>query len=426
MAKMSIIRNGDDCVEIKRDYYLQKLIDRKNNHLIKIITGIRRCGKSYLLNYLFKNYLLDSGVKENHIIMIALDDNMNSDLLDTKKLREYINEKVIDNDLYYILLDEIQLVDNFERLLNGLLRQENLDIYVTGSNSKFLSSDIITEFRGRGDEIRVYPLSFKEFYSNYEGSREEAWIEYYTYGGLPLVLSYSKEEDKMQYLESQKQNVYLNDVIERNNIQNKEDLEKLIEVIASSIGSLTNPLKLSKTFKSYNKNTLLTDKTIYNYLLYFEDAFIIEKALRYDIKGKKYIDTPYKYYFTDIGIRNAFLDFRQQEENHIMENIIYIELKRRGFKVDVGVVEVRDKNGRKQYEIDFIANKGNNKFYIQSALNIDTKEKREQEEKSFMNVNDFFKKIIIVKDNIKRWRDDKGIVIMGITDFLLDEDSLNY
>ena len=413
-------------MEIKRDYYLQKLIDRKNNHLVKIITGIRRCGKSYLLNHLFKNYLLNNGVDDSHIIMVALDDNMNSDLLDTKKLREYINEKVIDNDLYYILLDEIQLVDNFERLLNGLLRQENLDIYVTGSNSKFLSSDIITEFRGRGDEIRVYPLSFKEFYSNYEGSREEAWIEYYTYGGLPLVLSYSKEEDKMQYLESQKQNVYLNNVIERNKVQNKEELEKLIEVIALSIGSLTNPLKLSKTFKSYNKNTLLTDKTIYNYLLYFEDDFIIEKALRYDIKGKKYTRTPYKYYFTDIGIRNAFLDFRQQEENHIMENIIYIELKRRGFKVDVGVVEVRDKNGRKQYEIDFIANKGNNKFYIQSALNIDTKEKREQEEKSFMNVNDFFKKIIIVKDNIKRWRDDKGIVIMGITDFLLDEDSLNY
>lgn len=270
--------------------------------------------------------------------MIFLDDNMNSDLLDTKKLREYINEKVIDNDLYYILLDEIQLVDNFERWLNGLLRQENLDIYVTGSNSKFLSSDIITEFRGRCDEIRSYPLSFKEFYSNYDGRKEDAWIEYYTYGGLPLVLSYSKEEDKMQYLESQKQNVYLNDVIERNNIQNKEELEKLIEVISSSISSLTNPLKLSKTFKSYNKNTLLTDKTIYNYLSYFEDAFIIEKTLRYDIKGKKYTLTPYKYYFTDIGIRNAFLDFRQQEENHIMENIIYIEFKRRGFKVDVGVV----------------------------------------------------------------------------------------
>ena len=413
-------------MEIKRDYYLQKLIDRKNNHLIKIITGIRRCGKSYLLNHLFKNYLLDNGVSSNHIIMIALDDDGNSDLLDSKNLRKYIDDKILDDDLYYILLDEIQMVPNFEGLLNGLLRKENLDIYVTGSNSKFLSSDIITEFRGRGDEIRVYPLSFKEFYSSYDGSKEEAWIEYYTYGGLPLIMSYTKEEDKMNYLDMQKDNVYLNYVIERNNIKNKEELEKLIEIISSSIGSLTNPLKLARTFKSYNKNTLLTDKTIYNYLSYFEDAFIIEKTLRYDIKGKKYIDTPYKYYFTDIGIRNAFLNFRQQEENHIMENIIYIELKRRGFKVDVGVVEARDKDGRKQYEIDFIANKGNNKFYIQSVLNIDTKEKREQEEKSFMYVNDFFKKIIIVKDNIKRWRDDKGIVIMGITDFLLDEDSLNY
>ena len=413
-------------MEIKRDLYLQKLIDRKNNHLIKIITGIRRCGKSYLLNHLFKNYLVESGVNNDHIIMIALDDDENSELLDSKILRQYINDKVVDDDLYYVLLDEIQLVPNFEGLLNGLLRKENLDIYVTGSNSKFLSSDIITEFRGRGDEIRVYPLSFKEFYSNYNGSKEEAWIEYYTYGGLPLVMSYIKEEDKMQYLEVQKQNVYLNDVIERYNVQNKQELEQLIEIISSSIGSLTNPLKLAKTFKSYNKNTLLTDKTIYNYLSYFEDAFIIEKALRYDIKGKKYIETPYKYYFTDIGIRNAFLNFRQQEENHIMENIIYIELRRRGFKVDVGVVEVRNKDEKKQYEIDFIANKGNNKYYIQSALNIDTKEKREQEEKSFMNVNDFFKKIIIVKDNIKRWRDDKGIVIMGITDFLLDENSLDY
>ena len=413
-------------MEIKRDYYLQKLIDRKNNNLIKIITGIRRCGKSYLLNHLFKNYLLDSGVKEDHIIMIAFDDEENEKLLNPKILRQYIKEKMLDNDLYYLLLDEIQLVQNFEGVLNGLLRKDNLDIYVTGSNSKFLSSDIITEFRGRGDEIRVYPLSFKEFYSNYNGEKDEAWNEYYTYGGLPLVMNYTKEEDKMNYLEMQKDNVYLNDVIERNNIKNKEDLEKLIEIISSSIGSLTNPLKLANTFKSANKNTLITDKTIYNYLSYFEDAFIIEKALRYDIKGKKYIDTPYKYYFTDIGIRNAFLNFRQQEENHIMENIIYIELKRRGFKVDVGMVEVRNKEGRRQYEIDFIANKGNNKFYIQSALNIDTKEKREQEEKSFMNVNDFFKKIIIVKDNIKRWRDDKGIVIMGITDFLLDEDSLNY
>ena len=418
------VKNSEwsDSVEIKRDFYLQKLIDRKNNHLIKIVTGIRRCGKSYLLNHLFKNYLLDSGVDDSHIIMIALDDDENSDLLDSKKLRQYINEKILDNDLYYLLLDEIQLVSNFEGLLNGLLRKENLDIYVTGSNSKFLSSDIITEFRGRGDEIRVYPLSFKEFYSNYDGSKEEAWVEYYTYGGLPLIMSYLKEEDKMHYLEMQKDNVYLNDVIERNHIKNKDDIEKLIEIISSSIGSLTNPLKLANTFKSYNKNTLLTDKTIYNYLSYFEDAFIIEKALRYDIKGKKYIDTPYKYYFTDIGIRNSFLNFCQQEENHIMENIIYIELKRRGFKVDVGVVEVRDKSGRKQYEIDFIANKGNNKFYVQFNFN----DNKSELEIPFLKIKDFFKRIIIVKDNIKRWRDDKGIVIMGITDFLLDDDSLNY
>lgn len=413
-------------MEIKRNYYLQKLIDRKNNHLIKIITGIRRCGKSYLLNHLFKDYLLNNGVNEDHIIMIALDDDENIELLDSKELGKFIKNKIKDDNLYYILLDEIQLVNNFEALLNGLLRKENLDIYVTGSNSKFLSTDIITEFRGRGDEIRVYPLSFKEFYSNYDGSKMDAWLEYYTYGGLPLVLSYLKEEDKMQYLESQKQNVYLNDVIERNNIQNKEELEKLLEIISSSVGSLTNPLKLSRTFKSFNNETTLTDKTIYNYLSYLEDAFIIEKSLRYDIKGKKYIDTPYKYYFTDIGIRNAVLNFRQQEENHIMENIIYNELRCRGYKVDVGMVEIRNSEGQKQYEIDFIANKGNNKYYIQSALNIDTREKREQEEKSLMNVNDFFKKIIIVKDDIKRWRDENGIIIMGITDFLLDEDSLNY
>ena len=413
-------------MEIKRNYYLQKLIDRKNNHLIKIITGIRRCGKSYLLNHLFKDYLLNNGVNEDHIIMIALDDDENIELLDSKELGKFIKSKIKDDNLYYILLDEIQLVNNFEALLNGLLRKENLDIYVTGSNSKFLSTDIITEFRGRGDEIRVYPLSFKEFYSNYNGSKMDAWLEYYTYGGLPLVLSYLKEEDKMQYLESQKKNVYLNDVIERNNIQNKEELEKLLEIISSSVGSLTNPLKLSRTFKSFNNETTLTDKTIYNYLSYLEDAFIIEKSLRYDIKGKKYIDTPYKYYFTDIGIRNAVLNFRQQEENHIMENIIYNELRCRGYKVDVGMVEIRNSEGQKQYEIDFIANKGNNKYYIQSALNIDTREKREQEEKSLMNVNDFFKKIIIVKDDIKRWRDENGIIIMGITDFLLDEDSLNY
>ncbi len=413
-------------MEIKRDYYLQKLIDRKENHLIKIITGIRRCGKSYLLNHLFKNYLLETGVKKDHIIMVGLDDDDNEALLDVHELSKYIKSQIKDDDLYYILLDEIQLVEGFEYLLNGLLRKENLDIYVTGSNSKFLSSDVITEFRGRGDEIRVYPLSFSEFYSVYEGSKEDAWQEYYTYGGLPLVLSYKNEIDKMAYLDNQRKNVYINDVVERNNIQNEQDLYTIVEILSSSVGSLTNPLKLANTFKSNNSKTSITDKTIYNYLNYLEDAFLIESTKRYDVKGKKYIETPKKYYFTDIGIRNSFLNFRQQEENHLMENIIYIELRRRGFNVDVGVVEVRDKTGQKKLEIDFVANRGNNRYYIQSALTIDSKEKREQEERSLINTNDFFRKIIIVKDNIKRWRDEKGIVIMGIVDFLLDFDSLDY
>ena len=413
-------------MEIKRDYYLQKLIDRKENHLIKIITGIRRCGKSYLLNHIFKNYLLETGVNADHIIMVSLDDDDSESLLDVHNLNTYIKSQIKDDDLHYVLLDEIQLVEGFESLLNGLLRKENLDVYVTGSNSKFLSSDIITEFRGRGDEIRVYPLSFSEFYSAYEGSKEDAWQEYYTYGGLPLVLSYKNEIDKMAYLENQRKNVYLNDVIERNNIQNEQDLYTIVEILSSSVGSLTNPLKLANTFKSNNSKTSITDKTIYNYLNYLEDAFLIESTKRYDVKGKKYIETPKKYYFTDIGIRNSFLNFRQQEENHLMENIIYIELKRRGFSVDVGVVEVRDKSGQKKLEIDFVANRGNNRYYIQSALTIDSKEKREQEERSLINTNDFFRKIIIVKDNIKRWRDEKGIVIMGIVDFLLDFDSLDY
>ena len=413
-------------MEIKRDYYLQKLIDRKENHLIKIITGIRRCGKSYLLNHLFKNYLLETGVKKDHIIMVGLDDDDNEALLDVHELSKYIKSQIKDDDLYYILLDEIQLVEGFEYLLNGLLRKENLDIYVTGSNSKFLSSDVITEFRGRGDEIRVYPLSFSEFYSVYEGSKEDAWQEYYTYGGLPLVLSYKNEIDKMAYLDNQRKNVYINDVVERNNIQNEQDLYTIVEILSSSVGSLTNPLKLANTFKSNNSKTSITDKTIYNYLNYLEDAFLIESTKRYDVKGKKYIETPKKYYFTDIGIRNSFLNFRQQEENHLMENIIYIELRRRGFNVDVGVVEVRDKTGQKKLEIDFVANRGNNRYYIQSALTIDSKEKREQEERSLINTNDFFRKIIIVKDNIKRWRDDKGIVIIGIVDFLLDFNSLDY
>ena len=416
-------------MEIKRDYYLNKLIERKSNGLIKIITGIRRCGKSYLLNNIFFNYLLSKGVKESHIIAVALDDVENENLRNPKALSQYVKNKIVDDKMHYILLDEIQLVDNFVSVLNGFLRINNVDTYVTGSNSKFLSSDIVTEFRGRGDEIRVYPLSFSEFSSVYE-EKTEAWNDYYTYGGLPLILLQNSDEAKMDYLSSQAKNVYLNDVIERNNVQNTDELTSLVEIISSSIGSLTNPTKLSNTFKS-KMNSTITDKTIRNYLEHLEEAFLIEKSNRYDVKGKKYIDTPLKYYFTDVGIRNSLLNFRQQEENHIMENIIYLELKRRGFNVDVGVVEVREKNGessisRKQLEIDFIANKGNNKIYIQSALHMPTKEKAEQEQRSLLKVNDSFKKIIIVKDDIKRKRDENGIITMGVFDFLLDASSLDY
>lgn len=417
-------------MEIKREYYLNKLIERENNGLIKIITGIRRCGKSYLLNKIFHDYLLSKGVEESHIISIALDDVENENLLDAKELSKYVKSKIIDKNMYYIILDEIQKVDNFVGVLNGFLRIDNVDTYVTGSNSKFLSSDIVTEFRGRGDEIRVYPLSFSEFSSAYNGDINSAWNDYYTYGGLPLILLQNGDEAKMNYLISQTKNVYLNDVIERNRIQNKEELEALIEIISSSVGSLTNPLKLANTFKSI-ANLSITDKTISSYLGYLEDAFLIEKSNRYDVKGKKYIDTPLKYYFSDIGIRNSLLNFRQQEETHIMENIIYIELRRRGFNVDVGLVEIREKNGdnstsRKQLEIDFIANKGNNKYYIQSALSMSNGEKIKQEQRPLLNVNDYFKKIIIVKDNIKRKRDENGIITMGIFDFLLDINSLEY
>ena len=303
----------------------------------------------------------------------------------------------------------------------------NVEIYVTGSNSKFLSSDIVTEFRGRGDEIRVYPLSFSEFYSVYEGSEEKALSEYYTYGGLPLTVIAKTDNAKINYLKTQKDNVYINDIMDRNNVQNKEELEMLVQIVASDIGSLTNPLKLSNNFKERDRMSTMTDKTIYNYLGYLQDAFIIEKAKRFDVRGKRFIETPQKYYFTDMGIRNSFLDFRQSEEiSHTMENVIYIELKKRGYNVDVGSVEIREGNTKKQLEIDFVANKGNNKIYIQSALEMKTKEKVEQEQKSLINVNDFFKKIIIVGDNIKRSRYENGIIIMSIYDFLLDEESLNY
>ena len=416
-------------MEIERNYYLNKLIAKKENKLIKIITGIRRCGKSYLLEHIFKNYLINIGVKEDHIIKLALDSIENAEYLEGIKLYEYIMEKVKDNDTYYVILDEIQNVKNFESVLNSFLRKPNIDVYVTGSNSKFLSSDIITEFRGRGDEVKVYPLSFAEFMSVYEdGNESKALDEYISFGGLPLVASLKTVEEKMEYLNFQKNNVYINDVIERNNIRNDEELKTLIEIISSNIGSLTNPTKLYNTFVSKgNKN--ITDKTIALYLKNLEEAFLIEKSKRFDIKGKKYIETPSKYYFTDMGIRNSLINYRQIEKTHIMENIIYTELRRRGFNVDVGVVEKRDtvKEGKREYmqlEIDFIVNKGNERYYIQSAYSIEDNSKRVQETKSLLNVEDSFKKIVIVYDHFIKWKDEDGIIYISIYDFLLNEMSL--
>lgn len=415
-------------MEIKRSYYLNKLISKRNNKLIKIVTGIKRCGKSYLLDPIFKNYLLDNGVSENHIIKLELDSIENEEYTDPKKLYEYVMKKAVENDTYYVILDEIQKVPNFESVLNSFLRKPNLDVYVTGSNSKFLSSDIITEFRGRGDEIKVYPLSFSEFMSTYNGNEINGLNEYIIYGGLPLITTFKSAEEKIDYLNFQKDNVYINDVIERNDIRNDEELKTLIEIISSSIGSLTNPTKLYNTFVSKgNKN--VTSKTIALYLKYLEESFLIEKSKRFDVKGKKYIETPSKYYFVDIGIRNSLINFRQIEKTHIMENIIYTELRRRGFNVDVGIVEKRktDENGKKYYtqlEVDFVANKGSDKYYIQSAYSIEDNSKREQELQSLLNISDNFKKMVIVYDSFIKWQDENGIVYISIYDFLLNENSL--
>ena len=412
-------------MEINRDYYLNKVIDAKNNGLIKIVTGIRRCGKSYLLNNLFYNYLINNGIDETHIIRIALDSIENRHLRVPLKLYEHIKDKIKDTKMYYVILDEIQLVQDFVEVLNSLLRIENVDVYVTGSNSKFLSRDIVTEFRGRGYEIRMYPLSFSEFISVYDDTIYNGWKEYYTYGGFPIVTQIEKAESKMNYLAEQKENVYINDVIERNNIKNDEELRILVEIISSNIGSLSNPTKLADTFES-TRNIKISNKTIDAYLMYLEEAFIIEKAKKYDIKGKKYIDTPSKYYFTDIGLRNAFVNYRQQDEGHIMENIIYIELRKRGFNVDIGMVETRANNEYKQLEVDFIANKGDNKYYIQSTLNMNDENVREREVRPLLKINNSFKKIIIVKDDIMRNRDENGIVTIGLFDFLTDIESLDY
>ncbi len=412
-------------MEINRDYYLNKVINAENNGLIKIVTGIRRCGKSYLLNHLFYNYLLNKGIKENHIIKIALDSIENKYLRDPLKLYEYIKEKLIDKEKYYIILDEIQIVNDFVEVLNSLLRIENVDVYVTGSNSKFLSSDIVTEFRGRGYEIRMYPLSFAEFMTIYNGTISNGWKQYYTYGGLPVVTQIEDVEGKVNYLAEQKENVYINDVLERNNIKNDEELRILVEIISSNIGSLSNPTKLADIFES-TRNIKIGNKTINAYLKYLEEAFIIEKAKKYDIKGKRYIDTPSKYYFTDVGLRNSFVNYRQQEEGHIMENIIYIELRKRGYNVDIGMIETRANNEYKQLEVDFVANKGDNKYYIQSTLNMSDENVAEREQRPLLKINDSFKKIIIVKDDIMRNRNEEGIITMGIYDFLTDPNSLEY
>lgn len=415
-------------MQIKRDFYLQQLVDGKQNGLIKIVTGIRRCGKSFLLFKLFRQYLLDVGVDSDHIIQIALDDIENANLREPLPLYKCIKANMTDEELYYILLDEVQLVPRFEEVLNSLLRIDNADVYVTGSNSKFLSSDIITEFRGRGDEIHLYPLSLSEYCEGTGLSPAEAWKDYYTYGGLPHTLSLSTEKKKIDYLNNLFESVYLIDILERHRIKNKAEFEELVKIIASGIGAPTNPTKLENTFKSVKKINI-DSVTISRYLGYMQDAFLIEKAERYDVKGKKHIGSLAKYYFTDIGLRNAILGLRQQEETHIMENIIYNELRRRGCKVDVGMVEQRfvDNDGkwqRKQLEVDFVVNEGNQRYYIQSALALPDEEKRKQEMGSLLRINDSFKKIIIVKDDIKPWRDENGILTMGLLDFLMNADSL--
>lgn len=415
-------------MEIKRDIYLNKLIKRRNNSMVKVITGIRRCGKSYLLFNLYYDYLIKDGVKPENIITVALDDIKNKPLRDALNLYNYVSEKIETDETYYVFLDEIQFVDEFADLINGLSHIKNLDIYVTGSNSKFLSSDILTEFRGRGDEIKVYPLSFSEYCSAYAGTVSDAWKDYYTYGGMPLILSCADDEAKADYLSNLFKKVYISDIIERNHIRNDKEFEDLINVLASGIGSLTNPKKLANTFKSV-LNSNISDKTLKQYIDYLLEAFMIEKAMQYDVKGKKYLETLTKYYFEDVGLRNARLDFRQQEENHIMENIIFNELKMRGYRVDVGVVELWEsangKRSHKRLEIDFVANKGNNKYYIQSAFAIETAEKEKQEKRSLNKINDSFKKIVVVKDDIKLKRDENGIVTMGIYEFLLNQNSLN-
>lgn len=415
-------------MKIGRDVYLNKLISKRHNGLIKVVTGMRRCGKSYLLFNLFKEYLVNEGVAENHIIEIAFDSFENKRYRDPEVLFPYIMEKMSDERMYYVLLDEVQMLDDFESVLNSLGRKQNVDVYVTGSNAKFLSKDIITEFRGRGDEVHMYPLTFGEFMSVYDGDKQEGWRDYVLFGGIPLVLGFETANQKSDFLKSLFEETYISDITGRNNIRNKAELEELLNILSSAIGSLTNPSKLSATFKSV-KNKSISKDTIIKYIDYLRDSFLIDSAIRYDIKGKKYINTPSKYYFTDLGLRNARLNFRQVEETHVMENIIFNELKVRGYNVDVGVVVMNevDKNGkkiRKQLEVDFVCNKGSKRFYIQSAYALPDKEKMEQEQRSLVNTGDGFKKIIITKDAVAPLYNEEGILVMSVYDFLLNPDSM--
>ncbi len=416
--------------EVSRKDYIERLNSKRHNGLVKIITGVRRSGKSYLLFKLYRRFLLQDSVPEDHIVSLALDDFANRQFLEPEELYRYVTERITDSGEYYILLDEIQLVKNFESVLNGFLHIPNADTYVTGSNSKFLSSDIITEFRGRGDEVRVYPFDFEEFYSVIGGDKWDAWREYWRYGGMPQTLGITEDSEKEIYLKNLFSQVYLSDIINRYNLRGKDDIGILTNILSSSTGSLTNPKRISDTFKSTLKLSV-SQPTISRYLDYLEDSFLISKAMRYDVKGRKYIGTPTKYYFVDVGLRNARLNFRQQEENHIMENVIYNELVRRGFSVDVGVVEIAGTNGttsvvRTQLEVDFVANMGSRRYYIQSAFDLATPEKIAQETNSLKHIDDSFRKIIVQRNPTLPWHDESGILRIDLMDFLLHPQSIDW
>ena len=417
-------------IEIKRDYYLEQLVKRKNNGLIKIVTGIRRCGKSFLLRTLFKKHLLESGVCEDHIIEMAFDLFDNIEFRDPQKFYPWAKEQVKDENKYYFLLDEVQLLGEFVSVLNGLADRKNCDVYVTGSNAKFLSRDIATEFGGRGDEIHMYPLSFSEFMTVYDGNRYDGWNEYITFGGIPLVVLAESDEQKITLLNNLFKETYISDIVKRNKIRNIGEMETLLDILSSAIGDLTNPNKLQNTFRSVNKSKI-TATTITKYIEYLEDAFLIEEARRYDIKGKSYIGTPMKYYFMDLGLRNARINFRQTEVTHSMENMIYNELRMRGYSVDVGNLSIVEsgKDGKpvkKQLEVDFICNKGSKKYYIQSAYMLGTEEKMAQEIRPFLRINDSFKKIVITSNTPKPFYTEEGILMMNVYDFLLKQDSLEF